>query len=598
MEDQGKTLKVAIYLRVSTDEQVDKYGLDAQESAVRALIQSRPGLNNKGGLVFAGEKYLYKENGVSGTLPVNERPEFARLKQDILMSSPDNRPFDAVAVYKIDRFARKLTVLLDIVDFFETYGIKFMSANESIDTSTPFGRAILSIIGVIAELDRENIIGRTQAGREQAFKNGIVLGSNAPYGYTKNEEKKYQIVEEEAEVIRDIFKMYVEEKRSTEEIARILSEKSVITPQVSAIKNKKRKGEILKKNSITFWRQERIMSILKDEIYIGKIYGNKRKGNKILDKKERTLSLASSPAIIDIVSFEKAQARIETSRYEKQIAKDDHKYLLRGLLKCDCCYSPERDTRGLITWSGERKEIHKGARNFTYFYKCGRRNLAKSTISCKSLPLPAEPLERYVVDFIEELLKNPKAVISYQNRLKSSKNNIKILDKKEADCIKLLDKCAHRAKNLYEAQEHGLITTLQLKEKLAELQEEEINLNKTVAGFRLEKAKYVLDENYNNVIKKIGENYSRKLSDNLKNNRQYAMDLLHDLIEEIVVYTRPTKDTDVIAGKRKEGQEIPYRLHIKLKLPEEILKEIYIQTGEETKLIQDSYGSKNVSSAA
>ena len=51
MEDQGKTLKVAIYLRVSTDEQVDKYGLDAQESAVRALIQSRPGLNNKGGLV-------------------------------------------------------------------------------------------------------------------------------------------------------------------------------------------------------------------------------------------------------------------------------------------------------------------------------------------------------------------------------------------------------------------------------------------------------------------------------------------------------------------------------------------------------------------
>ena len=77
------------------------------------------------------------------------------------MTHETNRPFDAVIVYRIDRFARNLRVLLSVIDELSAYGVDFISANESIDTSTPFGKAMLGIIGVFAELERNSIQERT-----------------------------------------------------------------------------------------------------------------------------------------------------------------------------------------------------------------------------------------------------------------------------------------------------------------------------------------------------------------------------------------------------------------------------------------------------
>lgn len=131
--------RVAIYIRVSTEEQAEKFGRELQETAIKALIQSRSNLDKK--LVFAGEKYVYIDDGISGTIETSERPAFAKLQEDIVNSIEGNRPFDVVAVYKIDRFARRLKILLDVIDFFDEFDIKFLSVNESIDTSTQIGRA-------------------------------------------------------------------------------------------------------------------------------------------------------------------------------------------------------------------------------------------------------------------------------------------------------------------------------------------------------------------------------------------------------------------------------------------------------------------------
>jgi|GEM_PF-7067867 len=150
-------LRVAVYLRVSTEEQADKYGLDAQRASIEGMIKSKGKLKDgRDRMVLAGKNYEYVDDGISGTTKMEARPEFARLKEDI-MNSPDNRPFDMVAVYRIDRFARKLRILMDILNFFEEKDIEFISATESIDTSTPFGRAMLGIMGVIAELELETI---------------------------------------------------------------------------------------------------------------------------------------------------------------------------------------------------------------------------------------------------------------------------------------------------------------------------------------------------------------------------------------------------------------------------------------------------------
>ena len=186
MSDQ-KQIRTALYLRVSTDDQIEKYGIGLQKDAIEGIIKSKGQLDNgTPAMVLAGKQYIYEDKGVSGTTPLDERPAFLQMKEDIEDAPKGETPFDIVAVYKIDRFARKLRILLDVIDYFEEHNIQFISANESIDTSTPFGKAMLGIIGVIAELEIETTKARTQAGVVQARNRGVYMGANAPYGYKKN----------------------------------------------------------------------------------------------------------------------------------------------------------------------------------------------------------------------------------------------------------------------------------------------------------------------------------------------------------------------------------------------------------------------------
>ena len=218
-------------------------------------------------MVLAGKQYIYTDD-ISGTTPIDERPGFAKLKEDIILAPEGNKPFDAIAVYKIDRFARKLKVLFDIVEFFRENDLQFISANESIDTSSPFGRAILGILGVISELELENIKLRTQGGREEAIKRGSVMGPAVPYGYKKDEWKRLKVFETEAETVRMIFNMFINGKKSPYEIAKYLSEHDFPSPHASAINHGKNIGGINKKNPASFWRMERVRNILSNERYI------------------------------------------------------------------------------------------------------------------------------------------------------------------------------------------------------------------------------------------------------------------------------------------------------------------------------------------
>ena len=128
VRDQSEPLKIALYIRVSTEDQGERgtgYGLAMQEDALRNLIKSRGTLSNgKNVWELAGEEYIYIDDGVSGTTHADERPAFSKLKEDISFSSDETKPFDAVAVYKIDRFARRLKVLSEIIDFFEENNIQ------------------------------------------------------------------------------------------------------------------------------------------------------------------------------------------------------------------------------------------------------------------------------------------------------------------------------------------------------------------------------------------------------------------------------------------------------------------------------------------
>jgi DNA invertase Pin-like site-specific DNA recombinase len=118
------------------------------------------------GWQIAGE---YIDAGVSGTK--DKRPELDRM-----MSDAHKRRFDVVAVWKFDRFARSVTHLLRALDTFRALGIEFVSLSESLDTATPAGRMVFTVLGAVAELERSLIAERVRAGLRNARANGKRLG--------------------------------------------------------------------------------------------------------------------------------------------------------------------------------------------------------------------------------------------------------------------------------------------------------------------------------------------------------------------------------------------------------------------------------------
>ena len=118
------------------------------------------------GWSVAGE---YVDAGICGAK--DRRPELDRL-----MSDAHKRRFDVVAVWKFDRFARSVTHLLRALDTFRVLGIEFVSLSESLDTATPAGRMVFTVLGAVAELERTLIAERVRAGLRNARAKGKRLG--------------------------------------------------------------------------------------------------------------------------------------------------------------------------------------------------------------------------------------------------------------------------------------------------------------------------------------------------------------------------------------------------------------------------------------
>src|SRR5690242_17611365 len=152
--------RVAIYARVSTT----NHGQDAslQTRELRQFAEAR-------GWTLAGE---YVDAGISGAK--DSRPELNRL-----MADAHKRRFDVVCVWKFDRFARSVSHLLRALETFKALGIEFCSFSEQMDTSTPTGRMIFTVLGAVAELERSLIAERVRAGIRNARAKGRRIGRPA-----------------------------------------------------------------------------------------------------------------------------------------------------------------------------------------------------------------------------------------------------------------------------------------------------------------------------------------------------------------------------------------------------------------------------------
>jgi DNA invertase Pin-like site-specific DNA recombinase len=150
-------MRAAVYARVSTLGKGQDPGVQLREFSDYA---------ERRGWTVAGE---YVDVGISGTK--DRRPELDRL-----MADAHRRKFDVVVVWKFDRFARSVSHLLRALETFQALGVEFVSLTEGVDTSTPAGKMVFTVLGAVAELERSLICERVKAGLRNARAKGKRLG--------------------------------------------------------------------------------------------------------------------------------------------------------------------------------------------------------------------------------------------------------------------------------------------------------------------------------------------------------------------------------------------------------------------------------------
>ncbi|MEI7482462.1 MAG: recombinase family protein [Elusimicrobiota bacterium] len=377
-------MKTALYLRVSTEDQAKEgYSLEVQRETLEAYAK------REGHEVYK----VYSDDGISGYTS-DRRPALAALLADAKSGK-----FELVLVSKLDRFSRNLRDLLNLVDELCSYGVGFKSAGEPFDTTTSAGKLMFQQLGSFAEFERNRIAERVFPGMIKGAMQGKWLGSRfAPYGYIYNKSAKLlEVAESEAEVVRQIFALYLEGK-STWAIAGILSKKGV----------KNRKGNHLGSKTIG--------DILKNPIYIGKIVWNTHHYDKTKKTPKGYKSVKNSPdkiitaqgkhkAIIGDEVFAQAQKlRAERRIYLRKARPGD--YLLSGLLFCGKC---NHKYIGASSISNHRTKATKK------WYRCSSRN--NGYLSCHNNSVKADDLEPQLAEAIDTLLKIDKIGSRWPNMI-------------------------------------------------------------------------------------------------------------------------------------------------------------------------------------
>ena len=211
-----KTVRCAIYTRVSTEHGLDQEfnSLDAQYEAGSAYIKSQA----HAGWTLVRSRY--DDGGYSGGS--TDRPDLQRLLEDIRA-----RKIDVIVVYKVDRLTRSLADFAKLVELFDAHGVSFVSVTQQFNTTTSMGRLTLNVLLSFAQFEREVTSERIRDKIAASKRKGIWVGGNLPLGY-QMQDGKIAIVEKEAELVRAIYRRYLE-LGSVNELLRDLNDRNIRT---------------------------------------------------------------------------------------------------------------------------------------------------------------------------------------------------------------------------------------------------------------------------------------------------------------------------------------------------------------------------------
>lgn len=345
----------ACYARVSTQEQVKEgYSIDEQIERLRSYCEA-----------MGWNRYkIYVEAGASGGNM--NRPALQEMLKDIRSGM-----IEKVVVYKLDRLSRSQKDTLNLIeDEFLAHGVDFISMSENFDTSSPFGRAMVGILAVFAQLEREQIKERMSMGREARAKEGKWVGvGNSPVGYDYI-DGALQINDFEAVQIRELFELY-NSGSSPRQIARIFNDKGY-------------------KTKYGKWYERRIVTTLQNKLYAGYVSFDGEYYQGIHD------------AIISAETYEITQKNIEARKRSDLPAAPQSTYL-GGLLFCKNC--------------GARYGIY-GSGKYRYYACHSRRKRNAAMIkdpNCKNKTYRVDVLDELIFSEIRKLELDPELISSLRN---------------------------------------------------------------------------------------------------------------------------------------------------------------------------------------
>ncbi len=320
---------IAIYARQSLDKK-DSISIESQiEYCKKELLDT-------------DEYTIFRDKGFSGKNI--DRPAFTKL-----LTSVKGEKVTKIVVYRLDRISRSITDFANIMDLLEAHKVDFVSASEKFDTSTPVGRAMLYIIMVFAQLERETIAQRIRDNYYSRGKTGVWLGGPAPFGYSNAKvtvgNKKIPTIEpnDDLGIVKEIFSLYSTTGAALGSIAKQLQGKH------GGMWNNIKLARILHNPAYVqadadiyhFYASQKCIIVNDIEEFSGQkgcsLYGKRDRGsNKYRLTTDHVLSLALHDGVIDSQTWLRCQEKLTENRQIKNTGKGKHSWLT-GYIKCGYC---------------------------------------------------------------------------------------------------------------------------------------------------------------------------------------------------------------------------------------------------------------------
>ena len=360
-KNQDNIPKIAgIYIRVSTEDQArEGFSLGEQEEKLRQLCSFKD---------FQVYK-VYQDRGISAK-DMEHRPGFQEMMDDMRKGK-----INYIVAYKLDRVTRSVRDLEQLIDELEKYNCYLICERDDVNTSTANGRFFVRMLTVLSQLEIEVVSERTKFGMNGAIKAGHLPGK-CPLGYYRDKDKVVKIDPITSQVVKRIFKMYLEGK-SYYRISEIFNDEKVLYPRDKE------------------WTEASIRTIVNNQIYVGDYIRNKTSDNEA----ERVVYENVVAPIITRAEWEEVQKQKEKN---KQAFSRDRVYIFYQRLYCSKC-----GTLMNCTSPGGKK------RGYLY-YRCDNCRMAVNESN----------VEKEIMNFILSLVEYDAVVKKYFYPILADKENV------------------------------------------------------------------------------------------------------------------------------------------------------------------------------